>query len=852
MDTLWQDLRYGMRALANHKALTAVVVASLALGIGANSAIFSLIDQVVLRLLPVSHPEQLVLLGWRSGPEMPAAAISGETSFDDAGISSTSFSYRTFEHLRRHARTLRDLFAFAGIERLNVSTGGEAELARGQVVSGGYFAALGVPALAGRTLAAADDRAAAPPVAVISHEFWRRAFALDPGALGRTIWLNGSPFTVVGVTARSFAGALELGSDPEITVAVAQQALVMPRGALLGDEQTWWLLVMGRKRPGIPAVQARAELELLFRQSLGTPGAATAHGEAAAAARGSADAARRAPELPRLTLAPGARGLSEERERLAQPLLVLMGLVGLVLAGACANVASLLLSRAAARSREIGMRLALGASRGRLVRQLLTESVLLALLGAACGLLLACWGAGMPVIWLGGGAPPLRLATAPDARILAFTATVALLSGLLFGLAPALQATRLDPAAMLRGGGATPRGDRSRLGKALVVAQVAVALLLVAGAGMFLGTLRNLGRVATGFRQEGVLLFQIDATLNGYHGGRMADFYERVRSEVERLPGVTAATLSAYPLLGHGSSFGDVVFQGYRPRAGEKMVLPEHPVAVNFLSTMEIPILLGRDFRPGDDEHAPQVAVVGESLARTYFPGQNPLGKRFGSSPAKSGDVEIVGVARDAHYTRLDLDGKMPLTIYRPFRQQLLEKAMCFEVRTAGDPGRLVPGIRRVVQALDRNLPLYGIRTQSEQIAETLFQERLFARLASAFGLLATLLAAIGLYGVMSFTVARRTAETGVRMALGASPTEVLKRLLGEALLLAALGVAIGVAAALAAGRLIASLLFGLSASDPAVLILAAGLLVAVAGIAAFLPARRAARTDPRIALGLE
>jgi predicted permease len=836
MGTLWQDARYGWRNLTAHKGFAFVIVLSLGLGIGANTAIFGLVDNLLLRLLPVRDPERLVLLGWQSGAELPAVMISGETDESAGGISSTSFSHLTFERLRQRSRTVSDLVAFADLERLNLSAGSEAEIAQGQLVSGGYFTGLGVNAAAGRLLGAGDDRADAPPVAVISYELWRRLFGLDRAALGQPLNLNGMPFTIVGVTPPGFRGGSEPSSLPDVILPLARQPQMMAEGSWLDKPQTWWLVVMGRLRPGVTRAGAQAELEPIFQQSL------------LEAPTGS----RAAPgQMPRLSVLPGRRGLTSESSELAPPLLVMMGLVALVLLVACANVAGLLLARATARRRELGLRVALGASRGRLVRQLLTESVLLALVGGGLGLLLVVWSGDLLEQLLPAAGFAGRLGDlAPDTRVLAFTALVSLATGLLFGIAPALRATRIDPAHALKGPAVFAGERRVSLGQLLVVAQVALALVLTVGAGLFVRTLRNLAHVPTGFNREGVLVFSLDPTLNGYHGGRLAELYERLGQSLERLPRVSAVAQSAYTLISNSSSYSDLAIEGQRPRSGEKPMVQRHPVGPTFFAAMQIPVLLGRGFRLEDDEHAPKVAVVSESLARAYFPGQNPLGRHIGMRTGKI-DREIVGVVADSRFSTLH--GKMPKTVFVPYRQNENVGRMTFEVRVAGgDPRRLIPAVRRAVRQLDRNLPLYDVKTQAEQVAESLRQERLLADLSSAFGLLCLLLAAVGLYGVMSFAVSRRTRETGIRMTLGARPAELLRQVLRQALLLVAAGVALGLAAAFAGTRLLASLLFGLGATDPSTLAAAVLLLLAVGIAAAYLPARRAALVDPVEALRQE
>ena len=855
MGSVWQDLRYAWRTLGSQKGFATVVVLSLALGIGANSAIFSLVDALLLRRLPVRHPEELVLLGWRSGPQPPAELISGETDYDAGGVASTSFSYRGYERLRRATRQVAEMFAFGEIDRLNVGAHGAVRqntVAHGQLVTGNYFTALGVRAAAGRTLDAGDDLPDAAPVAMISYGLWRRLYGLDAEILGTPVSLDGRPFTIVGVTPQGFRGALDLGDGPDVTVPLSQAPLLatgpLADTSLLGAgadagagagtrPETWWLVIMGRLRPGASRAAARAELAVAFDRSLAESGAPAA--------------ARR---TVRLRVLPGDRGLTDLSRELAEPLLVMMGLVAVVLLAACVNVASLLLSRAVTRRREIALRLALGAGRGRLVRQLLAESVLLAALGGALGLLLAGWSAELLPDLLPAPMMPERAdlldmiglsGSAAGARVLAFTALVSIVAGLLVGLAPALRATRLGPMAALKAGGRTTGERHFRTGQALVVAQVALALALMVGAGLFVRTLRNLDRVKLGFRPGGILVCRIDPTLDNYRGARLADFYERLRQRLARLPEVGAASLSAYTLLGNSAAYSELAIAGEPPAAAaaaRPKYVPEQRVDAGFFATMGIPIVLGRGFAARDDERAPRVAVIAESLARARFPGQNPIGRRIGRRPDKA-DREIVGVAADAVFARLR-DGMAP-TVYIPYRQETIG-AMSIELRSrGGDPAALIPAVRGAVRELDPDLPLFAVRTQTQQLAEAMHQERSLAALASCLGVLCLVLAAIGLYGVITFAVSRRLRDMSIRIALGARPGELVRRELLRALVLLAAGLGLGVALAIAGGRLVSSLLFGLSATDPATIAGAVLVLLATGALAAFLPARHAALADP-------
>jgi len=845
MGSLAQDLRYGVRMLLKSKALTVVAVLSLALGIGANTAIFSLIDAVLLKTLPVKSPNELVLFDWLSGPNLMARSINGSLSKDEAtGLStSTSFSYAIFNQFRDHAETLSDVFAFAEIEQLNVNVDGQAEIASGQFVSGGYYAGLGVPAVAGRTLTGDDDQATANPAAIISHRYWQRRFGLDSAVIGKSITINSVSFTIVGVTPPGFEGTLQVGSSPDFSIAMSMEPLINPGGSMLRDRGIWWVQIMGRLKQGATVAQTRASLEGMFQQI------AIEEDKLAQAADPARDHDQ--PNVPTLRVGSGSQGLNEMRRDYAQPLTILVAVVGLVLLIACANVANLLLARSATRQKEMAVRLALGAGRRRLIRQMLTESVLLAMLGAALGLLFANWGKDLLLTlrpW-GGGALDLDLKL--DLRVLGFTAAVSLLTGILFGVAPALRATRVDLTPALKDNArGVIGGSRIGLSNALVIVQVALSLVLLTGAGLFVRTLRNLNNVDVGFNTENVLLFRVSPRLSGYKATQIAQLYEQMLQRIEAVPGVVRATISRHPLLSGSAAIESVYIEG-RPAPGPRDYTYVQRVRSNFFETMEIPLVLGRGLREQDDERAPRVAVINQVMARKLFPNEDPIGKRFGFSEQHSSEIEIVGVARNAKYTSLRYE--TPATVYFPYRQQASSLGqMNFEVRTAGDPTALAGAIREAVSEVDRNIPLFDVKTQRRQAEQSLTQERLFATLSSFFGLLAVLLACLGLYGVMSYTVARRTNEIGIRIALGATAPRVVRLVMRETMLLVVIGVVIGLGAALASARLIEKMLFGLAPRDPVTISLATLLMVVVAALAGYLPARRASKVDPMVALRYE
>jgi predicted permease len=838
-DEMLQDLRYGLRLLRKSPGFSAVAVLSLALGIGANTAVFSLVDAVLLKMMPVEKPEQLVLFRWVSGDKTMVRSFYGSMDNDKkTGLSSSiSFSYPAFEYLRDHNHALSDIFGFARLEQLNVNVDGQSEIAGGQVVTGGYFSGLGVPAILGRTVTDQDDKSGADPAAVLSYGYWQRRFGSNPSAVGKVIYLNGTAFTVVGVTPPEFYGAMDIGAAPDISVPMAFQPVLLPtRGtSALNDPTNWWLFVMGRLQPGVSSEHALANLNTALQQ------------HALELQRSFQDQR----DLPQLRFEDGSRGLGEVRRGQSKPLSILMGSVALVLLIACINVANLLLARAAARQKEIAIRLSVGASRFRLIRQLLTESVVLSLLGGMLGLAFAYWGADAMMSLLSSGSIPVGL----DLRVLGFTAAVSLLTGVLFGLAPAFRATRLELTPMLKEGSGSTGPARSRLSKALIVAQVALSLVLLIGAGLFVRTLRNLSNLDVGFNRENLLIFRVQPRMSGYEGERLKNVYQQIIERIEAVPGVRAATLSRHPLLSGSSASNSITVPGYTPQPDEDTSVPVLAVGTNFFETMEIPILMGHGFAPQDNQPTSSVVIINQALARQYFGNQNPVGQHIyldkfnatNKETRKDRPLEIVGVIQDAKYD--SLRAQIRPTIYVPYLQNSVPTQMSFAIRTAGDPSAMTTAIRQAVHSLDGNLPLFAVKTQNAQIAERVAQSRLFADLSSLFGFLALALVSVGLYGVMSFTVARRTHEIGIRMALGAQAHDVRRMVMRETLVLTAIGMVIGIGAAVATTGLIASQLFGLSANDPLTITMAVLVLMVVAAVAGGLPARRASRVDPMIAL---
>jgi len=836
IETLMQDVRYGGRVLLRNPGFTLVVALSLALGIGANTAIFSLLDAALLRLLPVEAPEQLFFLK-KTG----------------LGDKNQRFSYPSFERLRAALPASSGLAALGTIARLNAVYGdGLPEAAQGQMVSGEWFGLLGVRPAIGRALAAEDNRAlGGHPVAVLSHGYWQRRFAGDPGVLGRTVKLNGAAFTIVGVAPPGFFG-VSVGDAPDLWLPLMMQAEIRYaqnasnrdadlRRPWVPQEGIEWLSVMLRVGDPQSAPAVADRLNAVFRREVE---------ERAAKATDPRERERQLRE--RIELEPGGKGQARLREQLSAPLAVLMAMVALVLLVACANIANLSLARAAARGQEMAVRLAIGAGRARLVRQLLTESLMLALAGGALGLLVARWGGNLLLRLASGDATPVALQLRLDYRVLGFGAALSIATGLAFGLWPALRATRLDLTAALKDNARAARGgSRPAFGRALVVGQVALSLVLLAGAALFARSLQNLARIDTGFDQGRVLTARLDPRAAGYSEEQLPGLYQRLLDRARALPGVRLASLSLYSLVSGSARTSSIHAAGRPHQPGEENSGQENYVGPDYFATVGMTLVRGRDFGPQDDEKSPKVAIVNESFVRRFFGDENPLGRRFGyGGPPEDAAYEVVGVVRDVKVN--DLRERTPPMSYYPLRQHPAEYARSLDVRTVGDPRRVAAELRQALGEVDRNLPVREVITLAEQVDRTLTRERLVARLTGLFSLLALGLACLGLYGVMSYAVARRTGELGIRMALGATPRGVRWMVLREALLLVLIGVAAGLPLAVAAARLAAGLLYGLSPTDPATLTAAALIMLGVAGLAAYLPARRASRVDPMDALRYE
>jgi predicted permease len=813
-----QDVRYAGRILSKNPGFTAVIVLTLALGIGANTAIFSIFDVFLLRMLPVKDPERLVIV---SRPDKIQGGFN-------------AFRYSAFEHLRDHNSVLSGIFGITMPERTAATIDGQAELVQAQIVSGGYYSTLGVNAVLGRTITAEDDRIPeTSSVAVISYAYWKRRFNSAPNVIGTKITINGFPFTIIGVTRPEFFG-LMYGYSPDVTAPMSMQSVLTGRVHILNNRKDWFVeSIGGRLKPGISEEQARANLDLAFQQTLAFED--------------------RTREM-QLQVVPGSKGFWQLRERLSTPLMILMAMVGLVLLIACANVANLLMARGTARRKEIAMRLALGASRPRLVRQMLTECVLLGMLGGAAGLLFASWIGHLLLVLVSSAPFPISFDFRLDSRILAFTGGVSILVGILFGLVPVARATKVNLTADLKATSACPGRGRTGidLSKVLIVAQVAVSLLLLVGAGLFVRTLRNLKDLYPGFSAERLLVFSVEPTLVGYQDNRLRNLYKEILERVKSTPDVRAVSLSRYGELTLGGlATREISVPGYVPPSNETPEVKMDLVGPNFFRTMGMVLPRGRDFTPQDGENGRKVAVINETVARRYFGDADPIGRHITLSDTP-GDVELIGVVTDAKYQSLrEHDVAMVFLPFLQFPPDHLPR-MTYEVRSSGNPASVVAAIRKEIQAIDSNVPIYDFKTLGEQTTQSLMPERLVATLASLFGLLALALACVGLYGIMSHSVARRTQEIGIRMALGAHKPKVLTLVVGQGMLPALIGVGVGLVGASGVTRILSSLLYGVSATDPITFIVVSLMLIGVSFAACYIPARRAAKVDPMVALRYE
>jgi predicted permease len=829
LERLWQDLRYAARMLRRNPGFAAAAIVSLALGIGANTAIFSLLNAVVFRPLPVADPQQLVQFTntiplWETG-----------------GSGTESYSYPQLERFQAQSKTFSGVFGWTGLGRINVGSHGTAGIAQGNASSDNFFSVLEVRPQYGRFFSAGEDRAGAS-VAVVSDRYWRNRFGADPSVIGGAITVNQVPFTVIGITPPEFSG-IAVGSSPDIWVPLHALDRLQPDGKRWTDPfSSAWMLIAGRLRPGVSRQQAQAELDVIHRQFLAE--------QLPISELGGQENVQRFAREGRLVLRSAATGVSSGlRDSYAFPLKLLMYVAVIVLLVACANIANLLLARASNRRREIAVRLALGASRGRLVRQLLTESMVLAFAGGLLAVPMAWWGSLALVRMILPGDSRVPLAVYPDWRIFAFAAAVSLLTGILFGLAPAVRSTRADPGPVMKEG--TPGAGRSShtLDRTLLAAQVALSVVLVTGAGLFLRTLQKLWSVNVGYDRENVLMFSVDAKLAGYPSDRAGSVYREILRRLQALPGVKSASASIVrPVDGQFNLLDKV-------NEIDGRTLPERDVirvawnatSPGYFSTISTPVVSGRDFEPHDNETAPKVVIVSESLAKSAFPNQSPLGHRLGLAT-------IVGVVKDSLYS--GARGQPGPLLYHPLFQHGRDQEyrwgfVSFELRYSS-LSSLLDEVRREVASVDRNLPVFRATTLVAQTEESLMDVRLLATLSSFFGALALVLACVGLYGLMAYAVARRTAEIGIRLALGARCDHIMWLVLRETLWLTLAGIAAGVLLALCAAQFAKSVLFGIGTADPLTLAVTIALLIGVAALAGYIPARRALRVDPTVALRYE
>ena len=843
-----QDLRYAARMLRKSPGFTLFAILTLALGIGANTAIFSLIDAALLRSLPVRDPQQLVVFQWAA---LHSPNTNGQYSYmscpssNPTGEHGCSFSYPMFQQFQSLQDVFSSLTALGGDVGLNLRGNGPASFVHGELVSGEFFDTLGVSAVVGRTFAPSDDKPGTSGVAVLGYGYWQSAFGGDPAVVGRTIWLNNAPVTIVGVAAKDFPGL-----DPAAARPIWLPLSLQPKlgknlnGSMGGDkpslqagDDNWWVYVVARLKPEIPLGKAQAAANAFFHSDV----------------LETTKKLFKAEDAPRLALLPAPQIIRGLHDRFSTPLTILMTAVGMVLLVACANVAGLMLARSVTRQRELAVRLALGAGRKRIARQLLTESLLLSLAGGVSGILLAYWSVQFLVAFMSrGGLWPSRLSAHLDLRVLAFTVAVSILTGILFGLAPAFRGMQLNLTPALKESPTTLAGGASHrwvsFGGSLAVAQVALSVVMLSGAGLLVRTLENLKSIDPGFDTQNILLFAMDPTLNGYTDAQIHGLFLQLQQRLEALPGVLSASYSFDPLLS-----GDLWSSTFRiagDAQNREHMTDALQVGPKFFETLHIPVLAGRTLSSKDFTSALGSAwcptVVNEAFARQFFKEQNPLGRGIRGLGDKYPSCEIVGIVGDAKYQTLR--SEMSPTVYVP----QTEGSATFEVRTIANPETIIPSVRSIVTQLDNNLPLFDVKTQSAQIEGSLFQERLIARLSSFFGGLSLLLACVGLYGLLSYEVARRTREIGIRTALGAQQRDVLHLVVGQGIALSAVGAAVGVTGALALTRYLKSLLYGVRPTDPITFVAVALLLTLVSLAASYIPARRATKVDPMVALRYE
>jgi len=836
-DELRQDVRYGLRQLLRSPAFTAVAILTLALGIGANAAIFSLTDQILLRTLPVPDPQQLTVL--RSpGPQNGAC-------WSDIDNCAQSFSYPTYKALREQASALSGLLAYRDVG-INVSGHGATESGHGVLVSGNYFQTLEVQPALGRLLTANDETApGANTVAVLSYGYWSRQFGADPSIVNQPLVVNGVPLNVVGVARKGFDG-IQIGQAPDIFIPVTMKSQMMPtEGHSLEARDDFWLSVVGRLKPGITRVEAQASLQPIYAALLEEDGKI----------RGgfSPEGLKRYTSRP-LLLISGAHGRMVLQKDAEEPLLVLISMVGLVLLIACANLAGLLVVRGEARQREVALRLAMGAGRVRLIRQLLTESLLIGIAGGAAGIALASWCISAMVHAIPPGLDMLGLASSLDYRVLWFAIVLTLATSLLFGLAPALRATSVDVHSDLKEQGTRMSEGRSGVGlrKALIVAQVSLTAVLLAGAGLFARTLTNLERANLGVSADHVVQFSVSPDLNGNTPAQTLEFADRARREIAGLPGVGLVSISTIPMFAGDEMGFNITPESYPIAHDEDTNVLATYIGPSYFSALGIPLVAGREFAEADGATSPKVCIINEKLAQRFFAARSPIGLHIaqGAGTNVHPDIEIVGIVANSKWD--SPRSEVVPFMYMPYSQHPRLGALTFYVRTEREPELMAATLRSAIKRLNSSLPVNNMRAITGQISDSMFNARLVATLSVSLALLAALMAALGLYGVLSYTVARRTREIGVRMALGGQRSDILRLVISQGLWLTLIGGVIGIFMALIGSQSVASLLYGINARDPVTFFAVSVLLATISGLASYLPARRATKVDPMVSLRYE
>jgi predicted permease len=842
LDDLWCDLRYASRILRKSPGFTAIAVGSLALAIGANTTIFSVANELLYERLAVPHPEQLRLFtltgdryvairsSWGDAFRLPG----GRTSFN-------SFTYPIYQQLKKDNRVVQDIFAFKDIGRANVTVDGEARAVQLELVSGNFYEQMQVNPAIGRAILPADDSTpGVGAVAIISDGFWQRNFGRSTSVIGKVINVNTIPVTIIGVNPRGFTGAKSVQSSPEVFMPLSMISSLhsdLTGGPFLSNTRVFWVQLMARTKPEIPVAQAQIALNL-----------------AITAAIRATTTVKKDDTMPVLNLDDGSRGLNFAAREFAKPVYVLLALVGFVLLLACANIANLMLARASARQREMSVRLALGAGRSRILRQVLTESLMISFMGGAAGIFFYFMGrSAVPRLFINAWEQP-DLNLSFHWQVFAFTAAVTILTGIFFGLAPAWSSTKAEVGTALKEAGKTATKHRKAWsGKAIVAFQIALSTMLVVGSALFIRTLINLNSIDPGFRADHLLLFDINPPSKQYPAPKDVALHARVEEALRSVPGVQSVAIIDNPLIANDRSISDFMIEGapmveYK-RGDNTPNASLADVGHDFLSVMGIPVVAGRAFTPQDVNSPQRVAVVNQTLVRQFFPHDNPIGKRFSldDRPDKQQWIEIVGVIGDTRYS--DLKQEPPALHFDLYNQLPQIGGATYTVRTQMPPEAIAPSLRAAVQKIDHDLPLMDIRTQQQQIDATTQQERVFASLTAGFGLLALVLACVGIYGIMAYTVSQRTNEIGIRLALGAERAQVRGMVLREATWLALFGVLAGLAAALGLVQLVKSMLYGLKAADPTSFAGAGCLLLAVAITAAWIPALRASRVEPMEAL---